>query len=324
MYPFVATSKDGKKVCIAQAWQFYSVLGKLDATFDGNGDILGCGGKPTLLLVENFFKKENDKSVLLSEKESNALKKTILKNPNLEIIGENATVVEKLKPFKKQVLLEKNKVIAFASKQIKHSKTPSKNKNLPLGSDIVPLVSKALHVSSKPSDVAITNGGGVSTHIQKGDISMGTVMEILPHNNTLVEIKMYGAEIKQVLEDALSKVYDDGVYGAFPYAYALKYDIDTTRGKNNRILNLEIKDRQNGAWSAVDNAQMYTIATSSYLASGKDGYTTFKSVQDSRGDGLNTYLSHMLSFVKYIEEEAKNGKTISKLPKEEHPIKSFK
>ena len=68
---------------------------------------------------------------------------------------------------------------------------------------------------------------------------------------------------------------------------------------------------------------MYTIVTNSYTGGGKDGYLTFKTVQDERGQGVDTYLDYALSFVKYMETLKANGETLQKLPSEDHPIKSF-
>ena len=48
---------------------------------------------------------------------------------------------------------------------------------------------------------------------------------------------------------------------------------------------------------------MYTIVTNSFTAGGKDGYVTFKTVQDQRGKGVDTYLDYAMSYVKYVESK---------------------
>jgi len=69
---------------------------------------------------------------------------------------------------------------------------------------------------------------------------------------------------------------------------------------------------------------MYVIVTNSYIAAGKDGYTTFKTVQDERGKGVDTFLDYALSFVRYVENKTANSSKVTKLPSTEHCIKSFK
>lgn len=65
---------------------------------------------------------------------------------------------------------------------------------------------------------------------------------------------------------------------------------------------------------------MYTVVTNSYTAGGKDGYTTFATVQEKRGAGVDTYLDYAMSFVRYVEK----NKNISKLPSADYSIKSYK
>jgi len=136
---------------------------------------------------------------------------------------------------------------------------------------------------------------------------------------------MTGAEIKQVLEDAITNFLDNGgSTGSFPYAYGLRYDVDLSQAANNRIGNLEIMDRKDKTWSTIDDTKMYVIVTNDYIAAGRDGYTTFKTVQDERGEGVNTYYDYAMSFVDMVKALDAEGKELTKLPAAEHPIKSFK
>ncbi len=85
-----------------------------------------------------------------------------------------------------------------------------------------------------------------------------------------------------------------------PYAYGLRYDVDMS--KANSISNLEIKDRKSGKWSKIDSDKIYTIVTNSYTAGGKDGYVTFKTAQEKRGKGVDTYLDYAMSFIRYVQK----------------------
>lgn len=57
---------------------------------------------------------------------------------------------------------------------------------------------------------------------------------------------MTGAQIKQVLEDAIENIAQGGSTGSFPYCYALKYDVDARSDYGSRLRNLEFKDRASG------------------------------------------------------------------------------
>jgi 2',3'-cyclic-nucleotide 2'-phosphodiesterase (5'-nucleotidase family) len=101
-------------------------------------------------------------------------------------------------------------------------------------------------------------------------------------------------------------------------------DVDSQAITNSRISNLEIKDRKTGSWNLIDNDKIYLIATNSFIATGKDGYGTFKRVQEENGIGTNTYLDYAMSFIRYVENLNKNGEKLTKLSSSEYPIKSFK
>jgi 5'-nucleotidase len=46
--------KDGRPVCIAQAWQYSYVVGALDVKFDASGKVTACSGKPQVLLGDSY------------------------------------------------------------------------------------------------------------------------------------------------------------------------------------------------------------------------------------------------------------------------------
>jgi len=82
-------------------------------------------------------------------------------------------------------------------------------------------------------------------------------------------------------------------------------------------------DRNTKIWSDIDMATTYVVVTNDYIAGGRDGYITFKTAQDARGEGINTYYDYAMSFVDMVKALAAEGKELSKLPVDEHPIKSF-
>ena len=324
-YPTVTTSKDGKKVCIAHAWEYGHILGDLKVTFDAKGDVLSCGGNPLLLIGDTFLvKNKKGKKVPVSNETKTKILVLVNKSSNIAITKEDTKALNIIKKFKKEVDKKKSIVIGKALEDLGHNRIPGDKKDgkhiLPLGSDIAPIVAKAFYDLSKTSDAAIQNAGGVRIAINKGDITMGEAYRLLPFANTLYQIKMSGSEVKQVLEDAIANIKKGGSTGSFPYAYALRYDVDMSQPIGNTISNLEIKDRKTGKWSKIDPNKIYIIVTNSYTAGGKDGYVTFKTAQEKRGKGVDTYLDYAMSFIRYVQK----NKNIKKLPREDHPIKSFK
>ena len=327
-YPKKVLSKDNKQVCVVQAWEYAHLLGDFDINFNKKGEVKSCSGTPVILAGDTFKQKNSDgKKVLVSSSEKTRILKFIKKSNNIEIINENEKALKIVKSFQDKVDVKKAAIIGSAGEELGHNRIPGDTydtiNTLALGSDIASIVAKSFYDLSNLADACIQNAGGVRTPIHKGEINMGDAYTLLPFSNTLFEIKMTGSEIKQVLEDAITNIKTGGSTGSFPYAYALKYDVNMNKGDNNTISNLEIKNRKTQKWSNLDMKKMYTIVTNSYTARGKDGYLTFKSVQDKRGLGVNTYLDYALSFVKYVEHKKANSEEVMKLPESDHSIKSF-
>ncbi|MBL4902207.1 MAG: NAD nucleotidase [Desulfocapsa sp.] len=330
-YPINETSLSGEPVCIAQAWDYAKMVGSLDVNFDDNGVVSSCSGNSILLLGDSFKRKnENGQQVEVSPAERAAIDAVVDELDNVAIVSEDAAAVSALQVYQDQVDELKNEVVGQAAEDLSHIRIPGSDylgnngNNFPLGSEIAPLVAKSFYNLSLRADACIQNAGGVRTNVASGDVSIDTAYTLLPFSNTLFEIEMKGSEIKQVLEDAISNYYDyGGSSGSFPYAYALKYDINMANPINKRIMNLEIKNREIGDWSIIDPDKLYVIVTNSYIASGKDGYRTFKTVQDLRGSGTDTYLDYAMSFVNMMQSLTDQGSLLRPLPQEEHCIKSY-
>jgi 5'-nucleotidase len=327
-YPLEVQSKDGKKVCIGHAWQYAYAVGDMQVDFDKYGYVDSCAGNAVLVVGDTFTQKDGEGADAAVDGVTAAqIEATLAGLDMIEVVTEDVATAQILTNYSDQVDAQKSVVIGEASEYLGHARIPGTSDGqavLPLGSDIAPIVAKSFYDLSNRADACIQNAGGVRISIEEGEVTMGTAYTLLPFANTLFEIEMYGSEVKQVLEDALVNYLDNGgSTGSFPYAYGLRYDINTSSEPYERISNLEIKSRQSGEWSAINPETMYVIVTNSYTGGGKDGYVTFGTVQDERGEGVDTYLDYALSFVRYVENLTAQGETLAKLPSEDHPIKSF-
>jgi len=331
-YPKQTLSRDGKPVCIAQAWAHALVLGDLDVEFDAKGELKSCHGISHLLLGNTFkMKNKEKKKVEVNATVQAQLEGIVNTHDNISIIAGDAEMAETLNYYKHLVDQKQNDPIGTAAEDMKHIRIPGNDyggisgANMPLGSELAPVVAKGFYEASLRADACIQNAGGVRVSLKSGEISYGDAYTILPFSNTLFEIDMKGSEVKSVLEDALANFKDEGgSTGSFPYAYGIKYDIDMSKAKGERISGLEVMDRVSKRWRPVSMDKTYVIVTNNYIAEGRDGYVTFKKVQENGAKSIDTYLDYAESFVEYVKSLAKQGKGLTKLPANEHCIKSFK
>jgi len=328
-YPTVVKNNDGKSVCVVQAWQYSQIVGELNVEFDEMGNVKSCEGTPHLMLADSFKRKNADGDRVEIEGEARTVAlKAVKDNPSLNVISDDPDAAELLKSFSSKVDELKSQKVGEVLTDLCFERIPGQGRSklcdvsetAKNGSDISNLVAHAFRDMTRTSEIAIQNGGGVRIDVPKGDFSIGTAYKLLPFANTIVELEMTGAEISQVLEEALDLALSpDGSTGAYPYAAGLRWDIDASKSIGSRFSNIQFKAPGESNWSDLDFSRTYKVATNNYIAAGKDGYKTFGIVSKS-GRIVDTYLDYAQSFVDYI----KKYKSIDKLPLEDYSTQSYK
>ena len=327
-YPTVVEGVGGNLVCVATAWQYSQIVGELNISFNDAGDVESCSGLPHVMVADSF-KRKNDEGdrVEIEGADRDAVYAQINADPKLSIVEEDAQAASVLASFNEKVeemqaikvgVVTENLCLARIPGDTR-SKLCSPEDTASKGSDISMLVAHAFREMAKASDIAIQNGGGVRTDIAKGDLTMGDAYKLLPFANTLVEMDMTGAEIKSVLEEALDyALQPDGSTGAYPYAAGLRWHVDAAKPTGQRLSKLEFKGRNDSSWSPLDSTATYKLVTNNYIAAGRDGYLTFKTVKND-GRYLDTYLDYAQSFVDYVRERG----SVGKLPESEYSTQTI-
>ena len=327
-YPSIETDLLGNTVCIVQAWEYSYVVGELDVTFDGDGKVKSCDGTPHLLVGDSFKRRDsNGNRVELEGATRQEVLDIIAANPQISIVNNDPIADNTLQVFTEQVEVLSQTVIGSAAENLCLERIPGQGRSSicdasqtsMYGSDISNLVALAFKEQSIEADIAIQNAGGVRTDVAAGDITVGTAYTLLPFANTLVNLDMTGAEIKQVLEEAVDfAINPNGSSGAYPYASGLRYHVDLNQAMGNRISNLEVKLKDQTLWTAINTATSYKVVTNNFIAAGRDGYLTFGTISEE-GRVEDTYLDYAQSFVDYVTRTG----TISKLPLSEYSTQSF-
>ena len=322
-YPTVVRGVGGNIVCVATAWQYSQIVGELDISFNDKGEVQSCRGVPHVMLADSFKRKNADGDrVEVEGAARDAIYAQIEADPKLSIVKEDADAAALLASFNVKVEEMRSVKVGEATENLclsripgdKRSKICSPDDTARNGSDISMLVAHAFREMAKASDIAIQNGGGVRTDIAKGTLTMGDAYKLLPFANTLVEMDMTGAEIKTVLEEALDyALQPDGSTGAYPYAAGLRWHIEVTAPLGQRLSQMEFKGRNDETWAPLDMDKTYRLVTNNYIAAGRDGYLTFKTVKND-GRYTDTYLDYAQSFVDYVQERG----SVGKLPSSEY------
>jgi 2',3'-cyclic-nucleotide 2'-phosphodiesterase (5'-nucleotidase family) len=116
------------------------------------------------------------------------------------------------------------------------------------------------------TDVAIVNSGSLrsDTSYPPGSLTRRDVLSILPFDNTLMKVRVTGAQLRRLLENGVGLV--EFGEGRFPQVSGVRLRFDPARPAGSRIVELEVGGKP------VEAAARYTLAVSSYVHAGGDGY----------------------------------------------------
>lgn len=134
-------------------------------------------------------------------------------------------------------------------------------------------------------DLAVTNGGGIRTSVQIGDVTMLDMKTVFPFGNEVATLTVTGAELLEALEAATYCTPE--AIGAFPQVAGVEFTIDTAvafestetypdstyakpANPGSRVTITSV----NG--NAFDPEALYVVATNDFTAAGGDTYYAFK------------------------------------------------
>ncbi|QDP41514.1 5'-nucleotidase C-terminal domain-containing protein [Radiobacillus deserti] len=249
---FVPGSTNDEPTVIVQAYQYHNALGTLDVTFDEEGLLTGYAGE--LIEIDEqkedpeaaeLLKQYSTKIEELMNKESGGVAAEALPNPRL---GDGDAV------------------------SVRNSETALGN-----------LIADGMLAKAKTFNpnvvLAVQNGGGIRTSIDKGPITLGEILTVLPFGNTLATIDLTGAELKQALEHSVSEAPNES--GGFLHTSGMKFTYDSSKPAGERVQSVMVM--QGDSYVELDPAANYTIATNAFTAKGGDGYDVFaKAYEEGR------------------------------------------
>ncbi len=138
-----------------------------------------------------------------------------------------------------------------------------------LGDLVTDAIREAVH-----ADVALQNSGGLRADLAAGAVTKGAVYEVMPFDNTIVTVRLTGAELKRVIEEGLR-------FGRVTQQSGLRFSFDPGRPEMQRLVSVVLAD---GA--PLDDARLYVVAANNFMAGGGDSYDTLAKGRDRVETGL--------------------------------------
>lgn len=168
--------------------------------------------------------------------------------------GEDAKVAAMLRPYAEEVAEETGGVVFRSPMRLPN--TGLRDGETPLGNFVADVVRWA-----GDADIGLINSGGIRAAIPAGEVTVGDVHTVLPFDNRVVVVRMYGWQVRQLLDRVARRLGKGGFLQVSGIAFVITRD----RATYIRV-----------AGDALESDRVYRVATVDYLAEGGDGYTNFE------------------------------------------------
>ncbi len=199
-----------------------------------------------------------------------------------------------LQPYSTDVNRLMNKVIGFSNSTM-YKKQPESV----LGNFMADCIHRMAEKQyGKTVDVGFMNQGGIRSEINKGNITLGNIYELMPFDNLVV--------IQEVKGDALEKfIQRNAADGGWPLSKGSSYKI-----RSNKAVDIMI----NGKPLNLDAT--YSVANTDYIANGGSNSDMLKGIPMlNKGyllrDALVDYIALLTSEGKPVDGKLENRVTIS-------------
>lgn len=263
--------------------------------------------EPTVIVQSGAFLKELGKLAVKFDafgvvKEANG------QLISLEKQSEDQGALKILKPYKEEITAMNNEKIgmklakALETPRDKGDETkPSVRKNQTILGNIIAdgMLTKAKEVAkpyNKNIVMAFVNGGGIRAPINAGQVTLGEVRTVLPFGNTLVLMDVTGAELKEAFELSVGQIPKEN--RGFLHIAGGYVKFDSSKPAGQRIISIAYKNEQ-GAFVELNSDEKYTVATISFIAKGREGFTMFETAYNE-GRVTDTELKDWENFREYL------------------------
>ncbi len=247
-YPLVEVAPDGTRVVIVQDWEWVQWLGDISVGFDANGVVTNWQGKPI---------------------------------PLDDSIAADAGFEAKIKEYNAPLEQLRNTPVSQSAVALNGARTDVRTKETNLGNLIADSMLDKTRVIG--SQIAITNGGGIRAGIDAGEVTVGEVLTVLPFGNTLAQVDISGALVKEALENGVSQV--ESVAGRFPQVAGVRFTWNPAAAPGSRVTGIQVADGA-GGYKPIDPNATYRVVTNNFMLTGGDGYTAFQKGTNPRDTGF--------------------------------------
>lgn len=317
-YPTIVKNPAGKDVPIITDWEWGKWVGDISLGFDSvAGTVAVISGTIYPVWADILpipAAGQPPRALIPGEKEP---------------IARDAAFDAKLKPYSDAVAVLNNQKIATTGFTVEGGSSFRNREST--GGDLITdaMLARTKNFpfpDGKVPTIAITNSGGIRANIAAGDVTVGSVITVLPFGNTLATVDLTGAQVIAALENGVSQVPGAG---RFPQVAGLRFfwsrfgtaavqkdevPANTAAVKGNRIQRVEVPKADGTGYESIGLTTVYRVVTNNFQLVGGDGYFVFTTAGDradpSVGGGTNQFDTKLVLadvVQDYIVANSQNG-----------------
>ncbi|MCI1479002.1 MAG: 5'-nucleotidase C-terminal domain-containing protein [Clostridium beijerinckii] len=134
----------------------------------------------------------------------------------------------------------------------------------PYGSSVLGNWASDVTRNSIKADVGFQNNGGLRIDIPQGNITVGTMWQFMPFDNTIYKLSMTKSQLKEVLEQAVA----DNSKGL--QVSGIKFGYDSNLPSGQRVKSITKEDG-----TPISDNESLSVAVPDFVAQGGDSFTAF-------------------------------------------------
>ncbi|MEH8020610.1 bifunctional metallophosphatase/5'-nucleotidase [Rheinheimera metallidurans] len=302
-YAQLITNADGNgQTCVVQAGEFAQAIGQVNLEFNRAGELLSCAGNNTILASNDYYlaPKRDANSKIAADQQAET-ERYIAALPRTAIVKEDATLRNVLNTqYLPAVQQAYGTAISYTDKLIQHVRLPGSDGSNQHGSELAGYIADGITFwlnqpqlqakTGRQVDFALIGAGNIRAPLQAGTVYEGHIrLEVLPFDTPLSVMSISGTDINALLTDIISASLAPGAHtGKYPYSGNLRYIAKQTAAGQASLTQLQVW--RDGKWQDIQPDTTYTMATTSYLADGNDGWQHLQQIQQQHSDRLDIIL----------------------------------
>lgn len=189
--------------------------------------------------------------------------------------------------IKKKVEQYAEKVAPLVNEVVGKAATALDRKESPAGESTLGNLIADAQRSAMNGQIALMNPGGIRNDLDAGDITWGELYGIQPFGNQLIKSTLTGKDIRDILNQQWQKDKTRMLQIS-----GITYKWDANKADGEKVVDIHLSNGE-----ALVDSQTYTVVANAFLASGGDGFVSFKN-----GTNTETGPNDLDALVDYVKQ----------------------